>query len=305
MSFSRSGSTVLGQKLNNHSDVRLINESWIFNHLGILNWRKLTPQRQAFLLHLLKKNEDTSDFIDLNSSIINSKSISVKSFFKRIVKNNTTFIGEKTPTNIFYFDYIKKRMKDAKFIFLKRHPLAVAASYYKRWYSSNYTDDFLVNVVSTIIAYYRNFDFIDDKNDILQVKYEDLVRNSKAELEKIATHIGFSFEDKMIEKSSKVLFRNQDLKQYHKDSSQPLNTNHLDKYKKTFTKEQLNELSYLLRNEMQAMGYEFDEKVVSNKRLELLNLKIQHKISNKNVRKRRRIKQLKLRLSYLKYNLFN
>ena len=242
MSFSRSGSTVLGQKLNNHSDVRLINESWIFNHLGILNWRKLTPQRQAFLLHLLKKNEDTSDFIDLNSSIIN------------------TFIGEKTPTNIFYFDYIKKRMKDAKFIFLKRHPLAVAASYYKRWYSSNYTDDFLVNVVSTIIAYYRNFDFIDDKNDIIQVKYEDLVRNSKAELEKIATHIGFSFEDKMIEKSSKVLFRNQDLKQYHKDSSQPLNTNHLDKYKKTFTKEQLNELSYLLRNEMQAMGYEFDEK---------------------------------------------
>ena len=43
LSFSRSGSTTLGQKLNNHSDIDLINESWIFNLLGVLKWKKVKP----------------------------------------------------------------------------------------------------------------------------------------------------------------------------------------------------------------------------------------------------------------------
>ena len=132
LSFSRSGSTVLGQKLNNHSDVSMLNESWIFNYLGILSWRKLTPKKQRFLVHLINKNKSQYNSSKVNVGLTASKPISVKRFYNRIFECDTTFIGEKTPTNIFYVDYIRKRIKDAKFVFLKRHPLAIASSYYRR-----------------------------------------------------------------------------------------------------------------------------------------------------------------------------
>ena len=57
LSFSRSGSTTLGQKLNNHSDVDVINESWIFNLLGVLKWKKLSPLRQKYILNQLNKEQ--------------------------------------------------------------------------------------------------------------------------------------------------------------------------------------------------------------------------------------------------------
>lgn len=304
LSFSRSGSTVLGQKLNNHSNVTVINESWIFNLLGILGWKKLTPKKQRFLIHTLNKNKGEFDN-KINLELVEPHTVSPKHFFERIFNCKTKYIGEKTPTNIFYFDYIKKRIKNARFIFLKRHPIAIASSYYKRWYSSSYTDEFLINVVSTIKAYYRNFEYIKDKSDILQLKYEDLVSNSKETLEYIASHIGFEFEEEMLEESKKELFLDKSVKQHHKDSSQKLNTDHLNKYLKTFSKQQISELNYLLRNEINAMSYNFDEEPVSNKRLIKLEEKIEAKISPFQVKKRKKIQKLKLQLSFIKFNLFH
>lgn len=303
LSFSRSGSTVLGQKLNNHSKVTVFNESWIFNFLAILNWKKLTPNRQHFLIHTLNKNIN-SHKQKIKHEIVTENNISSKEFFTRIVNTNNSFIGEKTPTNIFYYNFIRRRIRNAKFLFLKRHPLAIASSYFIRWYSRTYNDLFLINVVSTIKAYYRNFDRIADKSEILQISYEDLVKDSKYSLEKIACHIGFEFEDKMLAESETELFENNSDKKHHKDSAKKLNTDHLQKYRETFNKQQISELCYLLRFEIESMDYNFDEKPIVNERLLILEEKIQSKISYKNVRKRKRKQKFKLYLSYYKYNLF-
>ena len=133
LSFSRSGSTTLGQKLNNHSDVDVINESWIFNLLGVLKWKKLSPLRQKYILNQLNKGQKITT---IKANEIKDDTISVEHFFQAIFPTASNFTGEKTPTNLFYYPYLKAQFKSAKFLFLKRHPLAICSSYFTRWYSS-------------------------------------------------------------------------------------------------------------------------------------------------------------------------
>ena len=245
LSFSRSGSTTLGQKLNNHSDVDVINESWIFNLLGVLKWEKLSPLRQKYILNQLNKGQKSITTIQTNE--IKNDTISVEHFFQAIFPTVSNFIGEKTPTNLFYYHYLKAQFKSAKFLFLKRHPLAICCSYFSRWYSSTYDDKFIIETVDVIKAYFNKFESIEEKDEILQLKYEDLVSDSKLWLTAIAEHIGSEFEESMLTESEVKLFENSEDEKHHQDSHKYLNTNHIDKYKSVFTPLQLQELSYLLK----------------------------------------------------------
>ena len=105
LSFSRSGSTTLGQKLNNHSDIDVINESWIFNLLGVLKWKKLSPLRQKYILNQLNKGQKSITNIQANE--IKNDTISVEHFFQVIFPTASNFIGEKTPTNLFLLPLFK------------------------------------------------------------------------------------------------------------------------------------------------------------------------------------------------------
>lgn len=303
LSFSRSGSTTLGQKLNNHSDVHVVNESWMFSLLGTLKWKKITPLRQKYIYNQIEKGKENNNSNKISSDSVKSVSVSVRHLFETITKSDANFLGEKTPANLFYYNYLKRRFKTAKFIFLKRHPLAICSSYYSRWYSSTYNDKFIIETVNVIKAYNERFESIKNKEKILQVKYEDLVRESKIWLTKIAQHIGFEFEEKMLDESEEKLFKNSESEKHHQDSHKSLNDFHVDKYKKVFTAQQIQELSYLLRKEIKSLGYPMNEFTSPNERLKKLEKKISQKRSPKRIYWRKKITLLKAKLSYLKFIL--
>lgn len=299
LSFSRSGSTTLGQKLNNHSDVDVINESWIFNPLGVLKWKKLSPLRQKYILNQLNKGQKITA---IKANEIKDDTISVEHFFQAIFPTASNFIGEKTPTNLFYYPYLKAQFKTAKFLFLKRHPLAICSSYFSRWYSSTYDDKFIIETVDVIKAYFNKFESIEEKDEILQLKYEDLVSDSKVWLTAIAEHIGSEFEENMLTESEVKLFENSEDEKHHQDSHKSLNTSHIDKYKSVFTPLQLQELSYLLRKEINALGYSVEE-ITPNQRLLRLEKKISLKRSPATLFYRTKVRFIKTKLSYLKFIL--
>lgn len=300
LSFSRSGSTTLGQKLNNHSDVDVINESWIFNLLGVLKWKKLSPLSQKYILNQLNKEQKNITTIQQNE--IKDDTLTVEHFFQAIFPKASNFIGEKTPTNLFYYPYIKAQFKSAKFLFLKRHPLAICSSYFSRWYSSTYDDKFIIDTVDVIKAYFNKFESIEEKDEILQLKYEDLVSDSKLWLTAIAEHIGFEFEGNMLTESEVKIFENSEDQKHHQDSHKPLNTNHIDKYKSVFTPLQLQELGYLLRKEIDALGYSVEE-ITPNPRLLILEKRIGLKRSPVNLFYKTKLKLIKTKLSLLKFIL--
>ena len=299
LSFSRSGSTTLGQKLNNHSDLDVINESWIFNLLGVLKWKKLSPLRQKYILNQLNKGQKITT-IKVNE--IKDDTISVEHFFQAIFPTASNFTGEKTPTNLFYYPYLKAQFKSAKFLFLKRHPLAICSSYFSRWYSSTYDDKFIIETVDVIKAYFNKFESIEEKDEILQLKYEDLVSDSKVWLTAIAEHIGSEFEENMLTESEVKLFENSEDEKHHQDSHKSLNTSHIDKYRRVFTPLQLQELSYLLRKEINALGYSVEE-ITPNQRLLRLEKKISLKRSSATLFYRTKVRFIKTKLSYLKFIL--
>ena len=299
LSFSRSGSTTLGQKLNNHSDVDVINESWIFNPLGVLKWKKLSPLRQKYILNQLNKGQKITA---IKANEIKDDTISVEHFFQAIFPTASNFIGEKTPTNLFYYPYLKAQFKTAKFLFLKRHPLAICSSYFSRWYSSTYDDKFIIETVDVIKAYFNKFESIEEKDEILQLKYEDLVSDSKVWLTAIAEHIGSEFEENMLTESEVKLFENSEDEKHHQDSHKSLNTSHIDKYKSVFTPLQLQELSYLLRKEINALGYSVEE-ITPNQRLLRLEKKISLKRSPATLFYRTKVRFIKTKFSYLKFIL--
>ena len=299
LSFSRSGSTTLGQKLNNHSDLDVINESWIFNLLGVLKWKKLSPLRQKYILNQLNKGQKITT---IKANEIKDDTISVEHFFQAIFPTASNFTGEKTPTNLFYYPYLKAQFKSAKFLFLKRHPLAICSSYFSRWYSSTYDDKFIIETVDVIKAYFNKFESIEEKDEILQLKYEDLVSDSKVWLTAIAEHIGSEFEENMLTESEVKLFENSEDEKHHQDSHKSLNTSHIDKYKSVFTPLQLQELSYLLRKEINALGYSVEE-ITPNQRLLRLEKKISLKRSPATLFCRTKVRFIKTKLSYLKFIL--
>jgi len=299
LSFSRSGSTTLGQKLNNHSDLDVINESWIFNLLGVLKWKKLSPLRQKYILNQLNKGQKITT---IKANEIKDDTISVEHFFQAIFPTASNFTGEKTPTNLFYYPYLKAQFKSAKFLFLKRHPLAICSSYFSRWYSSTYDDKFIIETVDVIKAYFNKFESIEEKDEILQLKYEDLVSDSKVWLTAIAEHIGSEFEENMLTESEVKLFENSEDEKHHQDSHKSLNTSHIDKYRRVFTPLQLQELSYLLRKEINALGYSVEE-ITPNQRLLRLEKKISLKRSPATLFYRTKVRFIKTKLSYLKFIL--
>ena len=300
LSFSRSGSTTLGQKLNNHSDIDVINESWIFNLLGILKWKKLNSLRQKYILNQLNKTHKA--ITPIQASEIEDDTITVEHFFQAIFPTASSFIGEKTPTNLFYYPYLKAQFKSAKFLFLKRHPLAICSSYFSRWYSSTYNDKFIIETVDVIKAYFNKFESIEEKDEILQLKYEDLVIDSKLWLTAIAEHIGSEFEENMLTESELKLFENSEDEKHHQDSHKSLNSSHIDKYKSVFTPPQLQELTYLLRKEINALGYSV-EIIKPNLRLLRLEKRIDLKRSPASLFYKTKVKLIKTKLSYLKFIL--
>ena len=300
LSFSRSGSTTLGQKLNNHSDIDVINESWIFNILGVLKWKKLTPLRQKYILNQLNKENKLITNIQANE--IKDYTITVEHFLQDIFPTASNFLGEKTPTNLFYYPYLKTQFKSAKFLFLKRHPLAISSSYFSRWYSSTYDDKFIIETVDVIKAYFNKFESIEEKDEILQLKYEDLVSDSKLWLTAIAEHIGSEFEEHMLSESELKLFENSEDEKHHQDSHKSLKTSHIDKYKSVFTHLQLQELGYLMRKEINALGYSLEE-ITPNQRLLRLEKKISLKRSPAILLYKSKLRLLKTKLSYLKFIL--
>ena len=80
---------------------------------------KLSPLRQKYILNQLNKGQKITT---IKANEIKDDTISVEHFFQAIFPTASNFIGEKTPTNLFYYPYLKAQFKSAKFLFLKRHP---------------------------------------------------------------------------------------------------------------------------------------------------------------------------------------
>jgi len=99
---------------------------------------------------------------------------------------------DKTPRYYHCLPFIKQALPQAKFAWIRRNPLDVAASYKTTWnvdvasLLGRARDD--PNVFDLILGFRMLADFADE-NDVCIVSYEDLVQNPQAAVDRIFRHL--------------------------------------------------------------------------------------------------------------------
>ena len=110
-----------------------------------------------------------------------------------------TYFLDKTPRYHHIAADLFDLFPEARFVFLWRHPLAVAASFMDTWAAGGwnldlFASDLFAGVSNLVDAYTAN------RERVAAVRYEDLVTQPLVELERILKYLELSFDDSIVER---------------------------------------------------------------------------------------------------------
>tara|TARA_B100000902_G_scaffold12252_1_gene14894 strand:+ start:24270 stop:25208 length:939 start_codon:yes stop_codon:yes gene_type:complete len=301
LSFSRSGSTLLGNILNNNKSIKLINESWIIPVVSTLNWKKLNYSKQKYILHLY--NNSQKIYLDrkiINKKICVNRTISFEEFYNKILEEKEKKVGEKNPSNTLHYKFLKENIKNPKFIFLIRNPLSISNSYRTRWFKKRKENYFLYRVSVVIKTYFTCYKNLYKNKDVLTIRYEDLVKNPTIEIKKICSHINIDFYEEMMKNDEKIIF-NKENQEHHKKIKEKINTKNLNNYKKELKESQINDLSYLLRKEISFLGYKEELSINPTKKLLTIEKRVSKRIKYNKSKTKKNILKFKYYMFYIKH----
>ena len=223
--FPRSGTTLLQVMLDAHPRLALLTEVHFFTE--ILQIRRLVPSLDApadlaRFLHLVRRCGHFRRLIDGEQllaeveSRLNAESRrSYQLFYRLLLEENARLrgaarFGEKTPPNVRYLDDLIAIFPRARIVHIVRDPRAAVASALRMpWYPKE--------VVTNSLKWYLDVQaaqlFAERHPDLIyEVRYEDLVREPRRELERICEFVGESFDERML--------------QYHEGADQVVSMQH-------------------------------------------------------------------------------
>jgi hypothetical protein len=105
--------------------------------------------------------------------------------------------GDKTPTYCHYLNNIRQVLPEARFIHIVRDGRDAALSLRKMWFSPGWE-------IETQASYWRDCVLAarrdgDGHPDYLEVRYEDLILNTRETLNRVCSHVALTFEDVMLD----------------------------------------------------------------------------------------------------------
>ena len=123
----RSGTTILGNTLSQHPDIKYLNERrdlWHRAYPEFDIWNKNTQNPKLYT--------DEKDVISKKNNLLHHL------FFREQVLENSTILLEKLPINNFRLNFLKKSFPNARYIYLSRNGLEVSKSIEKRIQKQNW-----------------------------------------------------------------------------------------------------------------------------------------------------------------------
>ncbi|GLR18288.1 sulfotransferase family protein [Portibacter lacus] len=199
------GSSVLANVLNRHSEVFCGPESYLFTkHQLFTNWKDskadlLDGKLKSFPWHMYSKVELLNEAYEwewekLQELVSYSNFIEefAEEFFRTVAsKHGKSYWIEKTPSNVYGFKYLLDHFPNCFLIHTIRNPYDTIASLNRRGFSIYYaTCLYLVNTCVGLAM--RN------EKHYIPVVYEDLVTHPSQELKKVCDLLGIAFEPSML-----------------------------------------------------------------------------------------------------------
>tara|TARA_B100001540_G_C15813739_1_gene645946 strand:+ start:3531 stop:4538 length:1008 start_codon:yes stop_codon:yes gene_type:complete len=223
---SRSGTTMMGRILDNHSDIFTFKELHFFGQLwSSKDQSKILSQKQAVELcsRLLciqefgiLNQEKPTQFVNVSETIIKRSNLSPLEVFKLFLshvtsKNNNIISCNQTPRNVFYINEILQNFPNTKIINMVRDPRDVLLSQKNKWRRRyfgasgipfreairsyfNYHPITISKIWNTSINSVKT-----SKSDrIKTVRFEDLILNDKSTLIDLCQFLGIKFNEDML-----------------------------------------------------------------------------------------------------------
>ncbi len=190
LGMPRSGTSLVEQIISSHSDVFGAGELPILSN--IIKKRFIENDR----LIIKKINQNFNEL-----STIESLKIDYLEYI-RYFNFNEKYITDKAPLNFRWIGFIKILFPNAKIIHCSRDPKNNCLSMFKNLFEGGLPFTYDEN---DIVQYYKLYEdlmkFWDDKfgDNILNIKYEDMIKDNENEIKKIISFCNLDWEDKCLE----------------------------------------------------------------------------------------------------------
>ncbi len=195
----RSGTTLLATMLDRHPAITAPPEPWLMLALSELG--RVSPRHPAGSTLV---GSAVDQFLGRDGLILSARGAASAIYQNYLERSGASIFIDKTPRYALILDFIIAVFPCARYIWLRRDPMDVAASYLATWDTdlakmlASRTD--APEIFDLTIGLDRLIEFRKQRTGFVQVvHYENLVRDPHQELAKLLPHIGLEAEESTIE----------------------------------------------------------------------------------------------------------
>jgi sulfotransferase family protein len=234
LSLPRSGSTLVQRVLASHEEVATTPEPWV-----------LLPQ-----VYAMRERGAYAEYVQVSAARAirefaqglpggaadydDELRAFVLRLYARAAPSAPTYFLDKTPRYHLIVEELFRLFPDARFIFLWRNPLAVAASIVETWAGGRWAvDRWRVDLFDGIENITTGFETHVDR--AIAVRFEDLVSDPSTSWSPIFDHLGLAFDPALLSAFAKTRLEARMGDPTGADSYGELSTEPLDKWKRTLS----------------------------------------------------------------------
>jgi len=260
----RSGTTLLSALLNRHSKLCVTPETHFYQYLGLY-----PGGLDAFIQHYPNSLREIFNQMDATDGWQPDPEPIIKQYpnlthpnqipnlfllMGNIIANrlDKPFWLEKSPAHIREIALIDSLQPNQFILYLVRDGRSVAESLTRMHWSSN---NFLENCLQwlwTMQYYYR---FLEKRNNVLTVRYEDLVIDPEAKLKKVCHFLGIEFEPPMLKPNELDSYLIETGHQHKNKITGAIDPSNIDLWRKKVSSDEQQLADRLLGHELKKWGY--------------------------------------------------
>ncbi|MEB3214735.1 MAG: sulfotransferase [Nostocales cyanobacterium 94392] len=264
-SLPRSGSTLLQRILASHDEIATVAEPWI-----LLPYLYTLKEKGVYAEY--GHDVMTKAIKDFCKNLPNQQDDYLKEIHDFIIKiyakaapENTTYFIDKTPRYHLVIEEIINLFPEAKFIFLWRNPLAIAASMIEtfgkskgKWNLYGWKIDLFIGLTNLVTASEKF------SKKIYTLQYEDLIYQPNIELSKLFNYLDLKFNPEVILNFNQINLRGKMGDPFRDKQYQFISCDSLDKWKQTLANPirklwSQRYLNWIGQDRLTTMGYDLQE----------------------------------------------
>lgn len=189
------------------------------------------------------KSKDVVVYGDLISNLYES--------FRNKYKPGATLWADKNPYMTFYMPYIKKTFPKSKFIHLIRDGRDVVLS----WKDNNLKYSNLEDIIDRWNLSLEMVERFEPKSSLLEIRYEDLVTNTKVIIEQIYSFLEIPNSNTSFSGKKILDYGNELMQKHHIRSKHKIDKTSIGKWKSGFSDSELEIVIKGTRNKLRKYGY--------------------------------------------------